>query len=151
MTFYKDLLWWAFAGPGVSILSDDSKTRSVIGQWTSRDLRGQPLQTRRLSGKLLMMQGFRGTICSVRELDYLRRRIAADLDPQVQATTSARHELVKNVQIMVQSLYWDDFELLIDLLLQRAGWNRVSEVGGPEKTLDITLLAPITGTSLACR
>jgi hypothetical protein len=45
----------------------------------------------------------------------------------------------------MQQLHWADFELLVDLLFARAGWRRVSGLGGTMKHIDLLLEQPITG------
>ena len=40
-------------------------------------------------------------------------------------------------------MYWPDFEILIDLIFRQAGWQRVSKLGGIQKTIDLDLLSPI--------
>ena len=46
---------------------------------------------------------------------------------------------------LIRSLQWKDFETLIDLIFRQAGWQRVSETGKTQKTLDLELFAPVTG------
>ena len=148
ITFYKGLLWWCFSKPEVTVLKEDeSKTRPVIGRWRCYDARGEAkrelLRMSSLSGKLLMLQGFRGTICDVREREYLVRKINGDKEPNVLAAESARDSLVDQIQTIICNLDWRDFELLVDLIFTNAGWKRISEVGGFQKTLDLVLEAPI--------
>ena len=145
ITFYDNRLWWCFSRPEVTQRSDGSKTRPVAGRWSSEDVAGEPLDMNRLSGKLLSVQGFQGTICSVRDLDYLLQKINAEPQPDVLAAQAAQASLVDAIERLIRSLHWRDFEVLIDLLFREAGWNRVGELGGPQKTLDITLEAPVTG------
>jgi hypothetical protein len=42
-------------------------------------------------------------------------------------------------------LQWKDFEILVDLIFRQSGWQRVGDTGKTKKTLDLELLAPITG------
>lgn len=145
ITFYKGLLWWCFSKPAVSVLEDKSKTRPVIGRWRSDNVAGNELQMSGLSGKLLMLQGFRGTICDVREREYVLRKINGEQEPSVKAAKRKRDSLVDKIQTIICNLGWRDFELLVDLIFTNAGWKRVSEVGGAQKTVDLVLDAPIIG------
>jgi hypothetical protein len=70
ITFYANKLWWCFSNPIITLLPDKTKTRPVIGKWSDKDINGNVLLASNLSGKLLMTQGFRGTICSVPERKY---------------------------------------------------------------------------------
>lgn len=45
----------------------------------------------------------------------------------------------------IAQLRWDDFELLIELILTRSGWRRLSEIGGFQKDVDLVLEQPVTG------
>jgi len=42
-------------------------------------------------------------------------------------------------------LNWKDFERLIDLIFRNAGWQRISELGQVQRTIDLELVNPITG------
>lgn len=92
-----------------------------------------------------MLQGFQGTICSVREFDYLLRKINGATEPEVELAKSSRQTLAGQIAAIIRNLHWRDFELLIDLIFRQAGWRRTSQVGGPQKTLDLELVEPITG------
>ena len=76
VTFFGDRLYWCFSNSEITLLSDKNKSRSVIGQWSSSDLAGKPLQKSQLSGVLLRMQNFRRSICQVKELKYLVEKMS---------------------------------------------------------------------------
>src|SRR3546814_20692798 len=46
---------------------------------------------------------------------------------------------------MVRDLDWRDFEVLVDLILTRAGWRRISALGEGEVDIDLMLDHPTTG------
>ena len=50
---------------------------------------------------------------------------------------------------MIQRLTWQDFETLTDLIFRGAGWQRLSETGGKQKTLDLDLISPLTMEKVA--
>ena len=148
ITFYRNRLWWCFSRPEVTVLSDNaSRTRPAIDRWHSCDVKGQPLEASRLSGKLLMMRRFQGTMCSVgdQQFKYLLRKINAIDEPAVEAAKLARSSLEERVQTIIRSLHWRDFEILIDLIFREAGWRRISELGGSQTPFDLELRSPITG------
>jgi hypothetical protein len=144
VTFYKHALWWCFSEPDLELLEDKSKIRHAIGGWRSQDVTGQHLLMSSLSGKLLSMQGFRGTICQVRERSYLSSRLNATASPDVAKAKSSLAALQSDIERVVRSLSWQDFELLIDLIFRHAGWQRVSDLGSTMKSLDLDLISPIT-------
>jgi hypothetical protein len=143
VTFYKNRLWWCFAQVEVHLLPDGTKERKTISGWHDTDIGGNPLDAARLSGELLSMQGFRGTICRVKLFDYLIRKINAQISPHEQASLHARKALAASLIAIIRNLPWKEFELLVDLIFRQAGWQRLSEVGGRQKTLDLDLWSPI--------
>jgi hypothetical protein len=149
VTFFGDRLWWCFSRPEVTLLPDKSKTRPVIGSWNCCDAKDEPLEVSRLSGKLVTMQRFQGTICAVKEFDYVLRKINAVPEPLVEAAKLARGELVGRIATIIRNLHWRDFEILVDLIFHQAGWQRISELGGTQKTFDLKLVSPITGERYA--
>jgi len=144
ITFYKGLLWWCFSERDVTLHSNATKTRPVIGGWRADDIKGVPLQISRLSGKLTMLQAFRGTICEVHEREYLIRKINGETSREVEIATEAREELTSKLEPIVQNLHWKDFEVLVDLILRQAGWRRTSELGGTKETLDLELESTVS-------
>jgi len=57
---------------------------------------------------------------------------------------AALDQLAVKVEVALQRLHPKDFELLVDLLFQRAGWQRISVVGENVKFTDMNLQEPIT-------
>ena len=143
VTFYNNHLWWCFARPEITLLPDGSKTRPVKGIWCSTDIEGNPLVMDQLSGSLLSMQGFRGTICSVREFGYLIRKINAEQSPAEQAANQSFEALVRALVAIIQEFNWKEFELLTDLIFRQAGWQRVNQLGETQKGIDLDLISPI--------
>jgi len=144
VTFFGDRLYWCFSKPEITLLLDGTKTRPAIGHWSSTDTRGNPLQKTQLSGSLLKMQGFRGTICKVKEIKYLIRKINAIPQPEIEEALRAQVEFEGKTEALIRKLNWKDFEQLIDLIFRQAGWQRVSVLGKAEKAIDLDLQYPIT-------
>jgi hypothetical protein len=143
VTFYRNLLWWCFARPEVTLLPDGSKIRYARDGWRSTDIRDNPLDMSRLSGKLTAMQGYQGTICSVKEFEYLVRKINGERPPLEQAAVEARDTLAQTIEQIIKRLNWKEFELLTDLIFRQAGWLRIGQLGKTQKTLDLDLFSPI--------
>ena len=144
VTFHARYLYWCFADSHVEELPGGERVRKAIGGWKRESLTGVPLRIENLDGRLTKVQGFRGTICSVASNDYLVRKIRGDVQPDVQAAQEARQLLLDRLGVLIEGLWWKDFELLVDLVFAETGWQRVSVLGGAEKDLDLDLLAPVT-------
>lgn len=150
ITFARGHLWWAIAEPGVYLSGGDARHegeayRTVIGRWRNTDVRGRPLTMDSLSSRLTQLAGYRGTICNVREREYLLRRINAEEEPLVCYAIAARAALIEATTELVRQLHWADFELLVDLLFARAGWRRLSGRGGSMKDIDLLIEQSLTG------
>jgi hypothetical protein len=107
-------------------------------------LAGKPLQKTQLSGVLLRMQGFRRSICQVKELKYLVEKINGVVHPEIESALQVKADFERKIETLIRKLTWKDFELLVDLLFRQAGWQRMATLGGPEKTIDLDLYSPIT-------
>lgn len=145
ITFYANKLWWCFSKSKITLLPDKTKTRPVIGKWSDKDINGNVLLSENISGKLLKTQGYRGTICSVPEEEYALAKINCEQMKEVVEVEEALSDLKTKLTFLIQKLQWKDFETLVDLIFRQAGWQRVGATGKTQKTLDLELLAPVTG------
>ncbi len=143
ITFYQDHLYWCFTDEPVTKLDDGSQIRHTIEGWNKHDIKGKPLDVSRLSGSLLALQGFRATICNVREFEYLVRKINCETSPSEQKAIEARKALIQSLIGVIQNLNWKEFELLTDLIFRQAGWQRLGVLGKTQKDIDLDLLSPI--------
>lgn len=149
VTFYANCLWWCFAASGVTCNDDLTKTRHCLYGWSRSDIQGQPLVKGRLSGKLLAVQSFQGTICQVREVSYLIHKLNSTNEPRVAAAQAAIVSLVDAIIPIIKNLHPKDFETFVDLIFRQAGWQRTSVAGGVERDIDLDLLSPITQERVA--
>ncbi len=144
ITFHANHLWWCkVAEPRIS---EDkvSKFRRVDG-WACEDASGRALLTTQIPGRLAKLQGFRGTICKVKEVDELARLLNSQESAEYTAVLHSKETLCRHVESGLRRLHWKDFETLVDLLFRASGWRRVSVVGETMKFSDIELEEPITG------
>lgn len=149
VTFFSDRLWWCFSTPSVELSADHSKVRRTIEPWCDKDISGAPLLKSRLSGKLLAVQGFQGTICSIRELEYLLHKINGTSEPHVLKAQTAVDDLTASIVPLIRNLHPKDLETLTDLIFRQAGWQRSGVSGGTEKDIDLDLQSPITQERIA--
>jgi hypothetical protein len=150
ITFADGLLWWGFAEAGVTWLGTDhnrsaSRTRRMIGGWRSTDILGEPLRMNDLTTRLSQVANYRGTICAVRASDYLLRKINAEEEPVVAVATSARAAMLTSARQMIAELHWADFEIMVDLIFARGGWQRTSVLGGTMADIDLLIEQPTIG------
>ena len=145
ITFYKSKLWWCFSKCEVIQLEDKRKTRPAIGEWKCVDKKDKTLTFDRLSGSLLSLQAFRGTICAVHESKYVINKLNGIESEEVKEARNALDCLEEKLEVIIRKLHWKDFEALIDLIFRQAGWQRLSLLGEEQKTFDLDLRSPITG------
>ncbi len=142
-------LHWAFAAPEVIATLNDKglpqRHRRVVGEWSRADLHGTPLTTRSLSSALLRTASYQMTICSVAQRSYLLRRIRGDEDPLHIEAKLLQAKMVELALAMIKQLDWREFEVLVDLIFARGGWQRSSAIGAGEVDIDLMLTMPTTG------
>jgi hypothetical protein len=149
ITFHSDRLWWCFSNPEIIQLDGGSKIRNVVDQWRDSDINGDHLIKGRLSGKLLAVQSFQGTICSVKELEYLLHKINGTSEPHVAEAQLACEQLELTLTPIIKNLHPKDLETLTDLIFRQAGWQRTGVAGEVEKDIDLDLMSPITQERIA--
>ena len=148
ITFHADCMWWSFAAPGVSLDANGIKVRSTIDGWHQFDVSNQPLATSRLSGGLLAVQAYRGTICAV-EPSYVLHKINCVIPPRVATADRGLTALVDSLQPIVQRLHPRDLEVLVDLIFRNAGWQRVGVLAETDTDIDLALESNVTGERIA--
>jgi hypothetical protein len=148
ITFHADCMWWCFAAPGVSQRANGSKVRSTVDGWHQTDVNGQPLAAARLSGGLVAVQAYRGTICAVEPSSVLQE-VNCIASPRVAAADHALAALVAALQPIVERLHPRDLEVLVDLIFRNAGWQRVGVLAERETDIDLALESAVTGERIA--
>lgn len=144
VTFFRRKLYWCRTSKDVIELDDGSRIRRVIGTWSCKDANGRTLAVENIDGRITKVQGFRGTICGVALPDYLLRKINGEPQPDVEAAKRALGELKANIEELIRGLWWKDFELLVDLIFAKAGWQRISVLGKTEKDIDLDVYSPLS-------
>ncbi|OCW57418.1 restriction endonuclease [Hoeflea olei] len=144
ITFVGGILYWCRPSGPVELLDERSHRRQTAEGWRNTSVNGTLLSADRLSGRLLKVKMFRGTICDVRAGDYLLRKLSDQLSSEVAAAEEAERALMTAIVDLMRLLTWQDFELLVDLVFSTSGWRRVSQVGRTQKTVDLELILPST-------
>lgn len=154
VTFAHDRLYWGFLEPGAPQVAepdnrnDSSTFRRIRGGWSDQDIHKNVRLTKtRLPGTITSAASYRGTSFDLKpdERDRLLRRINGTVDPAIERVAQAHEELRQSLGTLVARLSWRDFENLVDMLFLGAGWRRVGQLGGTEKTKDLDLVMPVTG------
>ena len=156
ITFADGHLWWAFAEPEVVPLPDDGadgprRFRRTLDGWHRGSLAGEPLTIRSLSSALTRVAGYRMTICAVEREDYLLRRIRGDEEPLLLEARRLQTELESITARMIAQLDWRDFEIMVELIFTRGGWQRQSAIGDGEVDIDLLLDNPTTDETGWCQ
>lgn len=144
ITFYKRKMYWCRVGKEVIEIEDGTRIRNVIGNWSCCDGNGSVLAIEGIDGRVTKVQGFRGTVCSVDLPEYVLRKITGEKQPEVTAALENLESLKGSLASLISGLWWKDFELLLDLIFAKSGWQRVSVLGKTEKDIDLDLYSPVT-------
>jgi hypothetical protein len=149
VTFADGHLYWAFAEPEVFPQTDDGadgprRFRRTVDGWHRHSLTDDPLAVRSLSSALTRVAGYRMTICTVEREDYLLRRIRGEEEPLLIEMRALRANLEAGAARMIAGLDWRDFEIMVELIFTRGGWQRQSALGTGEVDIDLLLDNPTT-------
>jgi hypothetical protein len=145
VTFHDSKLWWGRLKKGAVKEDATSKYREVLDGWHDRSLKESLLLANQIPGRISQLQGFRATICRVRDRDALLRLLSGERSAEFLALAESKNRLIAQTARAIRTLHWKDFELLVDLVFRQSGWRRVSAVGERMKSVDIELEDPITG------
>ena len=64
--------------------------------------------------------------------------------PEIDAIRTTLNRLESDIETLVRGLWWKDFELLVDLIFAKLGWQRLSELGKTQRSIDLDVFSPIT-------
>lgn len=143
ITFQDGYMWWCTVRDGAK--PNPRGTCSEEGHfwlncdrpWSNKSIKGDLLAIPDLPGAVTKTAAFRATICTPRSWQAVLRIIRGDRDPDAIRAAKARTDYEESVLLMIKRLSWKDFEQLIDLILARTGWARISTVGKTREGIDI--------------
>jgi hypothetical protein len=152
VTFADGQLWWASADSEVHWLGETPdyapRVRRTVNGWHNHDALGRPLLAEQLSTKLTKVASFRQTICKIDAEDYLRRKLAGEEEPLVRRAKDSQTAIKAVVEDMIAHIHWGDFETMIDIILGRSGFHRVSRLGKTLKDADLVVEHALTGETI---
>lgn len=143
ITFEDRYMWWCTVLDGATVDPDGESTNKGnfwLGcdrPWANRSLNGKLLAMTDLPGTVTTVAGFKGTVCTPRAWREILRIIQDEKDPDAAQATVARGKYKQAVEKVVKRLSPQDFEQLIDLILTRTGWARISTLGKALKGIDL--------------
>lgn len=155
ITFHAGTMWWCQTGnleeyPVLFVDEEQAgdKYRKTLYGWknyTQNDP-SNILIIEILNGKLTKTAGYRSTICQIKPepFEYLIRKIQGKDTENAKNIKECRNELKNKLINNITDLQPKDFELFIDLIFIKAGWNLLSPSGGQKKGIDATYLNPLT-------
>jgi len=147
ITFHYSKLYWCFLSP--EIKSDgNSKYRSTINGWSSKDVDGNDLFTCNLTGNITKIQGFRGTLCKVEDKEALYKILNNQKPPFLEKIQNSKDQLCENIEAAFTELNPYDCENLSDLIFRQSGWQRLSNLGKQMKDFDMELWHPLTNVRM---
>ncbi len=127
---------------------DELSTHKLMAApgWQKVDANGCELRINELSGRLTKVSGFRGTTCSLdgENSQYLKLRLQGKLSPAITKAEATLFQLAKELEVLIQTLTPQDFELLVQQIFAHSGWRQLYATGGTRKTVDLELENPIT-------
>jgi hypothetical protein len=143
VTFEDDFMWWCTVRDDLMTNPEgETKTRghfwlTCAEPWSNLSLTGRKLANSELPGTVTSTAGFRATVCVPKAWETILRLIRGETDVDAANSAERRREYELAIQKILVRLSPQDFELLIDLILARTGWERIAARGGIREGVDI--------------
>lgn len=143
ITFEDGYMWWCTVVDRVTVNPEGESLLkgnfwlTCSRRWSNRSLSGKLLAVSDLPGTVTTTGGFQGTVCTPRDWEAVIRIIRDEKDPDVAKSAAARTMYREAVHRVVKRLSWRDFEQLIELILARTEWVRVSTLDKTREGIDI--------------
>jgi len=143
ITFQDGYMWWCTVldGPTINPKGETHKEGNFWlvcdSPWSKLSLKGRLLAMSDLPGTVTSTAGFKGTVCRPRAWETVIRVVQGRKDAHAEKASEARREYERAVRNIVKRLSWKDFEQLIDFVLTRTGWSRISTLGKTREGIDV--------------
>ena len=151
VTFEKGFMWWCTVVDGATPNPDGESAEkghfwlTCNRPWSNKSLNGRLLSIDDLPGTVTKTAGVRGTICTPDAWRAILRIIQDEKDSDAIFAAKARDGYEQAILKMIKQLSWPDFEQLVDHILTRTGWARISTVGKTREGIDIAVENPALG------
>jgi hypothetical protein len=151
VTFEDGCMWWCTVRNGATV--NPTGANNTAGNfwltcerhWCNNSTGGKLLAISDLPGTVTTTAGFKGTVCKPKDWSAILRIIRDEKDADAAKAAEARAEYVRAVEIIIKRLSPKDFEQLIDHILARTGWARISTLGKTREGVDVEAENPAVG------
>ncbi|MFO0965965.1 MAG: restriction endonuclease [Gemmataceae bacterium] len=143
MTFQDSYMWWCTVLDGAIINPDGESSEkgnfwlACNRPWSNRSVKGDLLAILDLPGTVTTTAAFRATVCTPPAWQAILRIIQGQQNPDAAKAAQARAAYEHAILAIVQRLSPKDFEQLIDHILTRTGWSRISTLGKQREGIDV--------------
>ncbi len=143
ITFQDGFMWWctaldgAIVNPNGESLETGNFWLACNSPWSNKSLKRRRLAISDLPGSVTSTAGFKGTVCEPKAWQAVLRIIQDEKDPDATKAAKARSDYQQAVLAMIKRLSPKDFEQLIDHILARTGWARISTLGKTREGIDV--------------
>jgi len=143
ITFEDGFMWWCTVRDGANVNADGESLEkgnfwlTCDRNWSNRSLDQKLLAISNLPGTVTRTAGFQGTVCTPRDSQAILRIIQGRRDADAVRAAKARAGYERAVHKMIKRVSAKDFEQLVDLILARTGWVRISTLGKSREGVDI--------------
>jgi hypothetical protein len=151
ITFEDGCMWWCTVLDGATVnpegesLSKGNFWLTCDRPWSNCSIKEKRLAFSDLPGTVTTTAGFQGTVCTPKDWQAVLRIIRDEKDRDATKSAQARRDYEKAIQHLVTRLSPKDFEQLIDHILARTGWARISTLGKNREGVDVEAENPAVG------
>lgn len=143
ITFEEGCMWWCTVLDGATVNpNSEEKDKGNFWlacdrAWSNKSINGKLLVKRDLPGTATSTSGFRATVCEPTGWQTMLRIIQDEVNPDVMKASDARGAYQEAIQKVIKQLSWQDFEQLIEFILARTGWTRISTLDKTREGTDV--------------
>ena len=146
ITFYRQEMYWTIFDYSIYCYDINNKDEEepsrkrnlLVGRWYNTSIDGENrFNLEYLRGDLTKTKGYRGTICDIANVEYVKKIILNHLSKNEQEAHKAYRMVVEHVRGIIKGLNEEDFELFIDLICSRSGMSRIGSIGGMQRGIDM--------------
>lgn len=144
-TFHARKLYWCFSSLAIERATAQSmastgatRFRRVDGTWSDKALDNSDLWIAAITGRLTKNSRNPRTLnlLTGQDVRRLKDKILGKPSSEAVAVLKGRQQLVRTLTEAIGTLNENDFEILADLVLSRAGLRRSTAIGGDQPTID---------------
>ena len=157
VTFEKGFLWWCTVHDGI-VLNQNNESREkgnfwlrVDRPWSNKSLGRTLLASSDLPGYVTKTAAYRATVCGDKNEKWQKailRIIREEKDTDVSKAARARTVYSRRILKLIRKMQPEDFEELIEQILDRTGWLRLAKTGGTRADVDIEAYNAVAGEIL---